>query len=62
MAINNEQQLSSNLPKKYQLAPKANQKCSNCGFYEPSGYCTLWKATVQSFAWCAKWKGVVNGS
>ena len=62
MGINSEQQLSTKLPKKYQLATKANQKCSNCGFYEPAGYCTLWKAHVQSFAWCAKWKGVVNGS
>ena len=62
MGINSEQQLSTKLPKKYQLAPKANQKCSNCGFYESAGYCTLWKAHVQSFARCAKWKGVVNGS
>lgn len=61
MAINSEGQLSSNLPKKYQLGPKGNQRCSNCVYYEQTGNCTLWKAIVQPFAWCAKWQGGTNG-
>jgi len=61
MVINSDNQLSSNLPTKYQLGPKGNQKCANCTHYLSSGYCNLFKATVQSFAWCAKWQGVKNG-
>jgi len=61
MAINSEGQLSSNLPTKYQLGPKGNQKCSNCAFFEQTGNCTLWNAIVQPFAWCAKWQGGKNG-
>jgi hypothetical protein len=62
MTINDQAQFSSNLPKAYQLAPKGNQKCSNCSFYENTGNCSLWDAIVQPFAWCKKWKGVVNAT
>lgn len=62
MAINNQGQLSANLPKAYQLGPNGSQQCSNCSYYEETGNCTLWKAIVQPFAWCKKWKGGGNAS
>ena len=62
MTINDKGQLSSKLPKAYQLAPNGNQQCSNCSFFEETGNCSLWNAIVQPFAWCKKWKGGVNVS
>ena len=57
MVINKNEDFS-NLPAAYQLYPNGKQQCSNCKFYEPSGYCSVWKAIVQEFAWCKKYKGV----
>ena len=57
MTINTSNQLSTNLPKAYQLSPNGNQNCGNCVHFLESGYCTLFKASVQSFAWCKKWMG-----
>ena len=61
MTINSQGQLSSNLPKAYQLYPQGSQKCGNCTHFV-EGYCNLFKASVQSFAWCKKWKGGADGS
>jgi hypothetical protein len=60
MTINTSNQLSTNLPKAYQLYPNGNQNCGNCVHFLESGYCNLFKASVQSFAWCKKWKGGAN--
>ena len=57
MVINKNEDFN-NLPTAYQLYPNGKQQCSNCKFYEPSGYCSVWKAIVQEFAWCKKYKGV----
>ena len=57
MVINKNEDFN-NLPAAYQLYPNGKQQCNNCKFYEPSGYCSVWKAIVQEFAWCKKYKGV----
>ena len=59
MVINKNEDIN-NLPAAYQLYPKGKQQCSNCFAYQPSGNCTVWNAVVQEFAWCKKYKGIVN--
>ena len=41
MTINSQGQLSSNLPKAYQLYPKGNQNCGNCTHFVAVSYTHL---------------------
>lgn len=37
----------------YQPTPKGNQKCSNCGLFQPSASCKLVDGTVSPNGWCS---------
>jgi len=56
--------IPASLPERYQPASNpgvpTGQRCDNCGVYQADKkYCTLFKAPVRPYYWCARW--IKNG-